>query len=257
MNKLDTSNNGGMPVELDDLEWLDTAYRDAWKGLLSAFGNTLPTSFKLSGCIVTVAGNTYSWTAGYIALEGEILKVDAGSVTVSNMHSAKWLLQETYDISGNDQFFDTNSYDTYQIRRGILVDTPLIAPPPYMIYNAPYLRDIIQSYFPTEENWHNIGDTLEPSFQNSWDNYNNGFGVARFKKDVYGWVCLEGMIVGGIRGAIAFTLSYHLNSKKQFNFYGDDGVIGRIDIDTNGNVYINAPSIAIAVCMDGIRFRLD
>ena len=71
MNKLITTDLGGFPFTLDRLRWLDDAYRDAWKGLFSAFGITLPTSFKLSGCAVTINGNDYSTTAGYICLNGE------------------------------------------------------------------------------------------------------------------------------------------------------------------------------------------
>ncbi len=208
MNKLDTSNNGGMPIELDDLEWLDAAYRDAWYGFISAFGITAPTSFKLSGCVVTVVGNIFTTTAGYLCLNGEILKVDAHSITTTALHTAKWILEETYDITGNEQFFNTNSYDTYQKRRAVLADTVPIIPINYMPFNAKYLYEIIATYtlLPAEENWHIVGGTGEPAFENSWVNFGSDEPVLKFKKDAYGWIHIEGTIKSGVVGIRIFTL---------------------------------------------------
>jgi len=211
MNKLDTSNNGGMPIELDDLEWLDDGYRDAWIGLMSQFGITPETSFILSGCVVTISGSIYTTTAGYICLNGEILKVDAHSVNVSLTHTAKWIVEETYDAAGNEQFFDATTQDTYQKRRGKLADTVIADPVDYMVYNAPYLKDVIMGWFPAdpvEEDWHYVGSgSPEPDFENSWGNVGGNFPNARFKKDVNGWVHFQIYITGGADGAVAFTLS--------------------------------------------------
>jgi len=104
MDKLDTSNDGGMPLELDDIEWMDAAYRDAWYGLISAFGITAPTSFKLSGCVVTKNGTIWTTTAGYICLEGEVLKVDAHSISVSNFYRMLIWKNEYYQIKPKELF---------------------------------------------------------------------------------------------------------------------------------------------------------
>lgn len=269
MNKLDTINDGGMPVELDDFEWLDAAYRDAWYGLISAFGITAPTSFKLSGCVVTVSngGLTFTTTAGYICLNGEVLKVDAHSVTVTALHTAKWILEETYNITGNEQFFDTNSHDTYQIRKAVLVDTVSVFPVNYMPYNAQNLSDIIASFIqlPSEENWHMVGGTGEPAFDNSWVNFGAPEPVLKFKKDVFGWIHIEGTVKSGAPGLCIFTLptGYLPLSNKRFVMLIQDNayIIKSLEvyIDSVGRVFLNSADSSDnrRVSLTGINFKED
>ena len=174
---------------------------------MSAFGATAPTSFRLSGCIVTQNGTTYTTTAGYICLNGEVLKVDAHSVTIPFLHTAKWDLDVSYDISGNEQFFDTTSHDTYQIRRGKLFSTVSTIPITYMPYNARYLSDIITSMNPIEAAWQNVTGGIGFNANNPPYTDDPTY-LARFKKDLSGWICLGGMIANGSIGSsiIAFTL---------------------------------------------------
>jgi hypothetical protein len=73
MNKVITTFLGGHPFTLDDIRYNDDAYRDAFNNILGAFG----TNLIVSGCAV----NDTNISAGYVSLNGELLKVDAHTRT--------------------------------------------------------------------------------------------------------------------------------------------------------------------------------
>lgn len=119
MNKLITTNNGGFPLELDDIRFEQDAIRDAFYGLISGFGIAPADSFILSGCQVTgspVPGAAYS--AGYLCLNGEVFKVDAATLPAqAGGEVYYWDAEVTYDTAGNEQFESGTSYNTYQVRK--------------------------------------------------------------------------------------------------------------------------------------------
>ena len=56
------------------------------------------------------------------------------------------------------------------------------------------------------EEWHEIGDTNEPAFENSWANAGGAYEPAAFYKDPFGRVHLKGRIGTGTAATTAFTL---------------------------------------------------
>ena len=109
------------------------------------------------------------------------------------------------------------------------------------------------------EEWHEVGDTNEPAFENSWVNFEGGYSTAAFYKDPYGRVHLRGMIKSGTVGAAsAFTLpeSYRPPHRLLFGTISNGGV-GRVDILTSGGVRPLTPSNNTWVTLDGISFRAD
>lgn len=69
---------GGHPFTADDLDFLQTANRDAIGNSLSyLYGYTPDDLIVLNGCVVTIVGPTYTYTGGYIWLSGEIYAVPA------------------------------------------------------------------------------------------------------------------------------------------------------------------------------------
>ena len=123
MNKLKTTGNGGFPFDLNDLRFEQDAVRDAFYGFLSGIGVAAVDSFILSGCAVTDNGSYYSVAAGYISLNGEILRVEAHNYNKTGGHTYYWLLDVTYDPDGNEAFENGSSYDTYEVRRGKLTSS--------------------------------------------------------------------------------------------------------------------------------------
>lgn len=139
MNKLLSTLGGGMPLFLNDLNFIDLAYRDALFGIMSAFGITEQDSFKLSGCVVAhIGGNDFTCTAGYISFLGEIYQVKAHNITTSEQY-INFAPKLSWDAEGNKVFKDASTQNTYQIREAELVGSDESTMP----YNAPTLHDII------------------------------------------------------------------------------------------------------------------
>jgi len=113
--QLDLSNTGGMPFELDDLDYLQNGINEAFKDMFSAYGD----SFVLTGCEVTTAVPNYNVSAGLIVLNGEVLPFAGGSVPIS-LNVDYFELSITYDPAGNEVFQDTSTHDTYAIRSAVL-----------------------------------------------------------------------------------------------------------------------------------------
>jgi hypothetical protein len=112
MNKLRLDQATGQKLIREDLAFLDEAYREAFTALGSALGNHI-----ISGCNVTIAApNIMSVTAGYVYLNGEIYKVDAGIVGVP-LAAAYWQIDETDAPEGNRLHDDGNLYQVKKIRK--------------------------------------------------------------------------------------------------------------------------------------------
>jgi len=109
MNKYLTNFFGGEPFKLDDIRFNDDSYRDAFNNLLLAWG----TDFIVSGCDVA----SYIVSAGYIMLNGELLKVDSHTIQGAGFFQK----QVTYDSNGLKDFKNGNVNNTYQKNRGIAI----------------------------------------------------------------------------------------------------------------------------------------
>jgi len=119
MNNLKTTDNGGFPFVLDDLRWEADAVREAFFGLVTAWGVTASDSYILSGCDNVINGLNYDVGAGYIVLEGEVFKVDAHSVVITAPigETHTWEIVETNDPAGTKTFDAGGTFETYKIRR--------------------------------------------------------------------------------------------------------------------------------------------
>lgn len=83
MNKI-LNPNGGVPLTLTDLVYMQSATFDAFKSVLNAFSNGTG-NVRLAGCVVSWADTSraakkVSWTAGYVGLHGEVFPVSAGTL---------------------------------------------------------------------------------------------------------------------------------------------------------------------------------
>jgi hypothetical protein len=106
MNKLDTTKLGGYDFAMDDLRFNDDSYRDALNNILRGFGD----NFIVSGCTV----NVNDISAGYIMLDGELLKVDA-HVRTGNYYAKT----STFDPSGHVTMKSGVEVDIYVKYRGV------------------------------------------------------------------------------------------------------------------------------------------
>jgi hypothetical protein len=126
MDKLITTNNGGMPFDLDDLRWIDQGVTASFKAIAKALNLNSETGFRLFGAEVTDAGSTYNVAAGAIFAADEIWLVNGHSVAkLAGSGSYYWKQVITYDVTGSETFESGATVETYQIRRLQFTNTDL------------------------------------------------------------------------------------------------------------------------------------
>lgn len=88
------------------------------------------------------------------------------------------------------------------------------------------------------EDWHEIGATNEPAFQNSWVNYAAGLVTAAFRKFPDGRVLIKGTIKNGSAiGTTFFTLPAGYRPGADMTFATDSGgAFGRFQVQADGDV---------------------
>lgn len=133
MNQLITTNNGGFPFVLNDLRFDQQAVRDAFVGLLSAYGITTADSFILSGCESFVGGGGV-YLPGWIFLAGEILKFDGAPITSSPGSVAVWDVDVSYDAAGDKRMENGTTVQTYQVRKAKIILVPTGSAGGYLAY---------------------------------------------------------------------------------------------------------------------------
>lgn len=109
------------------------------------------------------------------------------------------------------------------------------------------------------DKWHTVGAAGEPAFTNSWTLNGN---PVKFRKDSSGFVCMEGIAIGGASGSSAFTLpaAYRPVVSKRFrvcSFVVADSTV--ITIAAAGTVTIEYTGAAgtTSAHLDQVRFHLD
>lgn len=138
-------NNGGQPIKLDDFEALQDLTLETLKALLlPVYGSTTPLaadSFRLIGAGVTDNGASYSYTSGYICLEGEVLEVNGGSIAKTGGHTYYW---EKVTVDDSPRTFE--SAGSFACQTDVFARLTSSASPPadYMPMEADYYLDLIQ-----------------------------------------------------------------------------------------------------------------
>ena len=119
MDKLITNIDGKFPYVLDDIRFLDTAYRMGFEALAKAV--SFNRNSILWGCEVTnIGGTDISVSDGAVMINGEILKFNQTNITVTAGNKPVIIKEEVFDSAGNKQFGDGTTHDTYKIIRGKL-----------------------------------------------------------------------------------------------------------------------------------------
>ena len=252
MNKLETSFTGRMPVFLEDLNWIQESYRQAFYGLMAAWGISPNMSYIISGVNIQDNGSDYSWDDGFIALNGEILKVEADSFTkvspVANYVYA-WILDVSSDATGTKVFYDSSTHSCYTIRNAVLAYIDGTSGD-YLPAEAETIHHKIAEYIGyTESNWKSV------LFESPWENHPSR-NVA-VKKDLFGQIRIQGtaIIDGGTGTGLIITLpaGYRPSFEMEYSVVTDLGVKS-ILISPNGQI-TTSDSIN-KVVFDGITFKI-
>ena len=102
-----------------------------------------------------------------------------------------------------------------------------------------------------------VGTNGAPAFESSWVNFTAAGGNrAAFYKDAEGFVRLSGLIQNGTVGSAAFTLPPGYRPPARVILATiSNGAMGRITVESNGQVIPATPSSNAWVSLEGLFFR--
>ena len=178
MDKLKLNLPERMPLMLDDLYWMEGYLSDSIQAILKAFDTDASHGFVVNGC--TVSGTSIS--AGYIYLNGELIKVYAQTlaVTAGDIYFTISNVEDT-----NRLFGDANSQPVRINRKGV---------PQYstsVVNNSVKIDDTLQK---------RIAEGLpNGSFQTLAleSGYSHGSPTLRIRKNAIGNIEITGIVNGG------------------------------------------------------------
>lgn len=121
MNKLLTP-NGGMPLYLDDLAFLDGEMRDGFKAILSEIAEANNGNLILGGCTLTETPTAATLSEGYVMLGYEVFYVPGNTVSKTGGYSGE-ILPDVYastSPAAARSFANGSSQNVWQVRRAKL-----------------------------------------------------------------------------------------------------------------------------------------
>jgi len=235
MNKL-LIPNGGMPFTGDDLLWMQSGLTEGFLAMMSMMSRASlfnDDSLILVGVNFTLSGTDLIYSAGYVALAGEIYYVPAGTAVGAVENDAvkstfAIVPKITYDPTGSDIFADSVTKDTYEVRQAAIEDYGGSLP-------AGGIRlDLHHSY--------RYRSTYAPQpgeYENSWVNSTDSFVLHKIDNVIY----FKGGITGGTTNLRVCVLPEHFRpiTTKSFvlsSSQTSDNTMYRALIYPNGDFFI-------------------
>lgn len=247
MNNFKTTDNGGLPFVLDDFRWIDSGYREAFKGIMSAYGVADSTAVIISGCARTVASGTVTIAEGFVSLGGEICYVPTHTYAEPTGGQVEYFdLNVTYDPVGNKPFQSTSNFDTYE-KRACKITVASSVPAGYTLYSdAKTIFQLIRVGI-NLDTWHTLTAQTLPTVTIP------GTYQSQYKKDSSEFVHLSGkwyvedVGVGAVNELITtLPLGYRPSQNKMYAVANEaNAVTGAIDfatitIQTNGEIRLKS-----------------
>ena len=112
---------GQQPIYLGDIDFMQTAVGNALKNLLISYTGDADGSAILVGVEITTEDGDVSWTAGVVAIEGEILPIEAGSITGGASGTLYFDIVNT--LSGSRTMKDGTVRQCWQTRAATITTT--------------------------------------------------------------------------------------------------------------------------------------
>lgn len=166
MNYLDTTKNGGHPLYLEDLGFIQDAYKEAIAGITQGLGAD---SYILSGCQKTTgtASNTWNISAGFVVLDGEVFKVGAHTVNYISVNDPLFFKIHTETIYPSPAIYHDMPGDEFDVhhRRTAIVTTEVTN----FMFKIPILSQLIDRS--------QKGQVFEIPLLNGWEGH------------IYGQIC--------------------------------------------------------------------
>lgn len=246
MNKLDIK-LGGHHFTADDLLFLQTCLSDTIKAFAQMFEDS---ALILFGVEFSIAGPTLNWTAGWVYINGEVCKVDAGSATLASNNTM--VIVQTYDPEGQQTYEDLNLEDTYVIRKATISGTG---------GGANLYTNLKRVKLGAVGDW----NSLSSYYAGSWGPQSGGV-VPGYRKNGIKEVVMKGAIEinnwASPADAVAFTLPVgfrpsELTSVPVCATVNTNFTVLMVDISVGGDVVPQGLSTNddVVLFLDGIRFQ--
>ena len=118
---------GGHPLLGDNVEFTQSAWRNAFEGLLSPLANTIDASGKISGCAIVVAGSNYTYGAGWAWYNNEVYYVPAQATPqpLSLAPGATYAFDFIETVAQSDQYQDLTTQNVHYVRTATIVHNAL------------------------------------------------------------------------------------------------------------------------------------
>jgi hypothetical protein len=182
MKTFDINETGGMPLYLNDLRFMESVHKDAFKALLKPFAERYDVII-LSGCVRSVTSGTVTVTEGWIIYQGEIMRVEEQTYTEPSTDSEYWVTNSVEIVGGSKTYFDDSPHETWKETIGLIEVGGSIPPNSLTIQNTLTYFEVITNSI-VYPNW-----TILPSSHNE---YPSAGVAARYLKDNSGIVHLSG-----------------------------------------------------------------
>lgn len=243
MNKLIIP-NGGMPLFGDDFNFLDSASRDAFKGISREIVDYFDGNLILGGCEFEISGSNIIVQPGHVMLDYEIRFFPGATVPTVPIKTYVFTPDDFYDSTGLKSFANASSQNTYQVRRAKLTLVDDI-PGQGLYYNAASrLSDAIYALLSSKTT---ASTTM--TVHNGWSKEAANEPIL---KKTYKTALLEGGFGVGTISQVSFTkiatiFDSAYRPARRFKTvvaaYGT-GVFGNIMLEffTNGEIYAIATS---------------
>jgi len=110
---------GKQPVYLGDVDFLQTSVAGAMKELLRAYIGDNSGNAILLGCEFSYAHNQISWTSGIVAINGEVLAIQAGTLSGEGTN----YFEVISSLGGARTFGDGQQHDCFEYRQATISKT--------------------------------------------------------------------------------------------------------------------------------------
>ncbi|MDT8413219.1 MAG: tail fiber protein [Vicingaceae bacterium] len=151
MNRFKTTDTGGIPIELDDLRYIEGNYIEGFKALLSMYGILATDAIILSGVVRSIVGGNAQYTEGYISFGGEVYHCPAQSLPALGVGESEYLIVDiTYDPAGLKVFQNTQSNNTYELRKTKIVNATSLPSGGVAMTFVKRIYDVIREKVDTE-----------------------------------------------------------------------------------------------------------
>lgn len=212
---------GGHPFTADDLMFMQDAYLEGIKGSLEWMrALTADDLVIIRGCVITAAGTSYTYTDGYVWMDGEIYYVPAQATPQpwGGVGTDFYVLAvENNDPLGTVPYENATIQNTWKRRTAVInqlsgfqytsnikygdllaaVLTPINAFIPMATLSTLALKSV--------DPWHVVGAAGEPALGANFSVSSAGCAI-RFRKTDVGTVCIMAQFVVNASGINLFTM---------------------------------------------------